>query len=276
MTDRKEEAIKNEDYVKANEEYASEKQLQAQLEFLEEEDILHHSNPDIPLWEVGSIVTGQDIAEIVSSWTNIPVTNMTAEESRVLLALEDKLHERVIGQHDAIVAIARAIRRARVGLKSPNRPIASFFFSGPTGVGKSELAKVPPACPCMPLRICALLNATGPPLLPRPSTSLLSDPAWRGRGALRSSPGHHPQGLNGCVREEDGGPFPMDPPPYHAPRVLLRFSFRQPPPPHPLPLPPLYCICLLGLPPPPPLKQNFGPRPMDPHSLMYSPTNGVP
>jgi ATP-dependent Clp protease ATP-binding subunit ClpC len=141
VTDRKEEAIKNEDYVKANEEYASEKQLQAQLEFLEEEDILHHSNPDIPLWEVGSIVTGQDIAEIVSSWTNIPVTNMTAEESRVLLALEDKLHERVIGQHDAIVAIARAIRRARVGLKSPNRPIASFFFSGPTGVGKSELAK---------------------------------------------------------------------------------------------------------------------------------------
>jgi ATP-dependent Clp protease ATP-binding subunit ClpA len=73
--------------------------------------------------------------------TNIPVTNMTDEESTLLLRLESKLHERVIGQHSAIEAIARAIRRARVGLKNPNRPIASFFFSGPTGVGKSELAK---------------------------------------------------------------------------------------------------------------------------------------
>ncbi len=86
-------------------------------------------------------VTEEEIAFIVSSWTGIPVTKLTEGESDRLLKLEDTLHKRVIGQHSAVVAIAKAIRRARVGLKSPNRPIGSFIFSGPTGVGKTELAK---------------------------------------------------------------------------------------------------------------------------------------
>lgn len=73
--------------------------------------------------------------------TGVPVTKLTEGESERLLKLEDTLHQRVIGQHDAIVAISKAIRRARVGLKSPNRPIGSFIFCGPTGVGKTELAK---------------------------------------------------------------------------------------------------------------------------------------
>jgi ATP-dependent Clp protease ATP-binding subunit ClpC len=73
--------------------------------------------------------------------TGVPVTKLTEGESERLLKLEDTLHERVIGQNDAVVAISKAIRRARVGLKSPNRPIGSFIFSGPTGVGKTELAK---------------------------------------------------------------------------------------------------------------------------------------
>lgn len=86
-------------------------------------------------------VTEEDIAVIVSSWTGVPVTKLTEGESERLVKLEDTLHKRVIGQHSAIEAISKAIRRARVGLKSPNRPIGSFIFSGPTGVGKTELAK---------------------------------------------------------------------------------------------------------------------------------------
>ena len=86
-------------------------------------------------------VTGEDIAQVIAMMTGVPVTKLTEGESERLLRLEDTLHERVIGQHDAIVAISKAIRRARVGLKSPNRPIGSFIFCGPTGVGKTELAK---------------------------------------------------------------------------------------------------------------------------------------
>ncbi|MCA9798322.1 MAG: ATP-dependent Clp protease ATP-binding subunit [Cyanobacteria bacterium HKST-UBA04] len=86
-------------------------------------------------------VVGEDIADIVSSWTGIPVAKLTESESEKLLKMEDILHERVIGQQDAVTAISKAIRRARVGLKNPSRPIGSFIFSGPTGVGKTELAK---------------------------------------------------------------------------------------------------------------------------------------
>lgn len=86
-------------------------------------------------------VGSEDIAEIVAAWTGIPVTQLSETESSSLLQLEDKLHERVIGQNDAINAVAKAIRRARVGLRNLNRPIASFIFCGPTGVGKTELAK---------------------------------------------------------------------------------------------------------------------------------------
>lgn len=86
-------------------------------------------------------VTAEDVAQVVATMTGIPVTKLTEGEGERLLKLEDTLHQRVIGQHEAIVSISKAIRRARVGLKSPNRPVGSFIFSGPTGVGKTELAK---------------------------------------------------------------------------------------------------------------------------------------
>ncbi|MDX2271110.1 MAG: ATP-dependent Clp protease ATP-binding subunit [Cyanobacteriota bacterium] len=87
------------------------------------------------------VVDEEDIAQIVSSWTGVPVSKLTETESNKLLQMEDTLHTRIVGQEEAVRAISRAIRRARVGLKSPNRPIASFIFSGPTGVGKTELTK---------------------------------------------------------------------------------------------------------------------------------------
>ncbi len=87
------------------------------------------------------IVDEEDIAQIVASWTGVPVNKLTESESELLLHLEDTLHQRLIGQEQAVTAVSRSIRRARVGLKNPNRPIASFIFSGPTGVGKTELAK---------------------------------------------------------------------------------------------------------------------------------------
>ncbi|MGQ9512652.1 ATP-dependent Clp protease ATP-binding subunit [Thermodesulfitimonas sp.] len=86
-------------------------------------------------------VTEEDIAEIVASWTGIPVKQLKVEETERLLKLEEVLHQRVVGQDEAVSAVARAIRRARVGLKDPRRPIGSFIFLGPTGVGKTELAK---------------------------------------------------------------------------------------------------------------------------------------
>ena len=86
-------------------------------------------------------VTPEQVAEVVSTMTGIPTTKITEGESQRLLKLENTLHDRVIGQDQAVVALSKAIRRARVGLKSPNRPIGSFIFSGPTGVGKTELAK---------------------------------------------------------------------------------------------------------------------------------------
>ncbi|WNZ26709.1 ATP-dependent Clp protease ATP-binding subunit [Leptolyngbya sp. NK1-12] len=86
-------------------------------------------------------VTADDIAQIAASWSGVPVNKLSESESVMLLHLEDVLHERVIGQEEAVTAVARSIRRSRVGLHSPNRPIASLVFSGPTGVGKTELAK---------------------------------------------------------------------------------------------------------------------------------------
>ena len=87
------------------------------------------------------VVGLNEVASIVSSWTGVPVNKMTQAESELLLHLEDTLHERIIGQSEAVSAVSRAIRRARVGMKDEDRPIASFIFSGPTGVGKTELTK---------------------------------------------------------------------------------------------------------------------------------------
>ncbi len=96
-------------------------------------------NDPIPLQN--PMVSEEDVAHIVASWTGVPVQKLTETESVKLLNMEETLHQRLIGQDEAVKAVSRAIRRARVGLKNPNRPIASFIFSGPTGVGKTELTK---------------------------------------------------------------------------------------------------------------------------------------
>jgi ATP-dependent Clp protease ATP-binding subunit ClpC len=89
----------------------------------------------------GPRVTNEDIAEVVSMWTGVPVKQMATAEKERLLQMEDAIHDRVVGQHEAIEAISKAVRRARAGLKDPKRPIGTFIFLGPTGVGKTELAK---------------------------------------------------------------------------------------------------------------------------------------
>lgn len=94
-------------------------------------------NPD----SLVPVVDEEDIAQIVTSWTGIPVNKLTETESESLMYLEDNLHERIIGQEDAVKAVSKAIRRSRIGLQNPKRPIASFIFAGPTGVGKTELTK---------------------------------------------------------------------------------------------------------------------------------------
>jgi ATP-dependent Clp protease ATP-binding subunit ClpC len=87
------------------------------------------------------MVTENDVSSVISNWTGIPITKISGSESARLLKMEDTLHERIIGQRHAVTAVSKAIRRARVGLRNPNRPIASFIFAGPTGVGKTELTK---------------------------------------------------------------------------------------------------------------------------------------
>src|SRR2546428_306382 len=95
-----------------------------------------------PLAESSTGVVGrEDIEDVVSRWTGVPITSIKEEESQKLLRIEEELHKRIISQDKAIIALARAIRRSRAGLKSPNRPIGSFLFLGPTGVGKTEVAR---------------------------------------------------------------------------------------------------------------------------------------
>ncbi|MEM1312881.1 MAG: ATP-dependent Clp protease ATP-binding subunit [Patescibacteria group bacterium] len=132
----KDEAIRAQKYEKAEQYRAREMEIKAQIAAIAQSK---SSEPDLKLEE--PVVTEDDIAEIVAFWTGIPVTKLTKSESEKLMHMEDTLHSRIIGQEEAVVAVSRAIRRARVGLKNPNRPIASFIFSGPTGVGKTELTK---------------------------------------------------------------------------------------------------------------------------------------
>ena len=130
----KEEAIRNQEFEKASQLRDDEADLKDRIrEMAQKYKEEHEANKPT--------VTAENVAEVISTMTGVPVTKLTEGESERLLKLEDTLHERVIGQHDAVVAISKAIRRARVGLKSPNRPIGSFIFCGPTGVGKTELAK---------------------------------------------------------------------------------------------------------------------------------------
>ncbi len=130
----KEEAIAAQDYEKAAQLRDIEKNYTDQVE-------IERDNWRKQMSVNRGSVTEEDIARVVAGWTGIPVTRLTEDESSRLLRLEEMLHERVVGQDDAVSAVARAIRRSRVGLKDPRRPIGSFLFLGPTGVGKTELCK---------------------------------------------------------------------------------------------------------------------------------------
>lgn len=134
LQQEKEEAINNQNFEKAARIRDEEKKIKEEIE----------SNKI--QWQrkkqASNLVVGYDeIAKIVSDWTGVPVSRMTAEESERLLHLEDLLHKRVVGQDQAVIAVSSAVRRARVGLKDPKKPIGSFIFVGPTGVGKTYLAK---------------------------------------------------------------------------------------------------------------------------------------
>ena len=129
----KEAAIAAQDFEKAAQLRDTEKDYQKQLEA--ERDKRRKSSQE------HRDVTEEDIAAVVSDWTGVPVTRLTEDEGQRLLHMEDTLHKRVVGQDEAVEAVARAIRRGRVGLKDPKRPIGSFLFLGPTGVGKTELCK---------------------------------------------------------------------------------------------------------------------------------------
>lgn len=132
----KESAVKNEEYEKAAQYRKQEEELKRQREAAE---LQRHSKNDKD--ERTAIVTSEDIAKVVAAWTGIPVNQLMEEEAQKLLRMEDELHKRVIGQDEAVKAVSEAVRRARTGLKDPNRPIGSFIFLGPTGVGKTELAR---------------------------------------------------------------------------------------------------------------------------------------
>src|SRR5574344_548312 len=130
----KEDAIRNQEFEKASQLRDEEADMKDKIrEVTQKYKEEHEANKPT--------VTAENVAEVISTMTGVPVTKLTEGEKERLLKLEDTLHKRVIGQHEAVVAISKAIRRARVGLKSPNRPIGSFIFCGPTGVGKTELAK---------------------------------------------------------------------------------------------------------------------------------------
>jgi len=130
----KESAVKLQEFENAARLRSEEKKLESELQKVKEK------------WEKGRRVNKvevmeEDIAEIVSSWTGIPIFSLKEEEAQKLLRMEDELHKRIIGQDEAIISISKAIRRARAGMKNPKRPIGSFIFLGPTGVGKTELAR---------------------------------------------------------------------------------------------------------------------------------------
>ena len=131
---QKEEAIRNQEFETASNLRDEEADLKEKIRELSQK--WREDNE-----ENKPTVTAEQVAQVVSMMTGIPTTKITEGESEKLLKLEETLHKRVIGQEQAVVALSKAIRRARVGLKSPNRPIGSFIFSGPTGVGKTELAK---------------------------------------------------------------------------------------------------------------------------------------
>ncbi len=130
----KEDAISSQEFEKAAKLRDDENKIRTELEEIK---FKKHNSTE----KRNGVVNEENIAEIVSLWTGVPVVKLTEEESERLLKLEDELHKRLVGQHEAVTAVSKAIRRGRVGLKDPKRPIGSFIFSGPTGVGKTELCK---------------------------------------------------------------------------------------------------------------------------------------
>ncbi len=129
---KKDNAIQQQEFAQASALQVHEKELVQKIQLATQNISVLNSSP---------VVDEADIAHVVSAWTGIPVNKLTESESDQLLRMEELLHQRLIGQADAVKAIARSTRRARVGLQNPNRPIASFIFAGPTGVGKTELVK---------------------------------------------------------------------------------------------------------------------------------------
>ncbi|CAM4042439.1 ATP-dependent Clp protease ATP-binding subunit [Veillonella atypica] len=129
----KEAAVTAQEFEKAAEMRDEEKRIEKEIN---DKKKVAKENSDAKL-----VVTDEDIASVVAQWTGIPVSKIAQEESESLLHLEEELHKRVIGQDEAVVAVSKAVRRARAGLKDPKRPIGSFLFLGPTGVGKTELAR---------------------------------------------------------------------------------------------------------------------------------------
>jgi ATP-dependent Clp protease ATP-binding subunit ClpC len=137
----KDSAVRAQDFEKAGSLRDREMELKAQIQAIMT-SAKDTAKAELESGEAGGpVVEEADIANIVAQWTGIPIEKVSSDETERLVKMEEVLHGRVIGQEEAVTAISRAIRRARVGLKNPNRPIASFIFSGPTGVGKSELAK---------------------------------------------------------------------------------------------------------------------------------------
>jgi ATP-dependent Clp protease ATP-binding subunit ClpC len=131
---QKDDAVRAQDFDKAGELRDREMEIKEEIRSISSAKKTEGDSDD-------PFVDSEEIAHIVASWTGVPVNKLTESESEKLLHMEDTLHQRLIGQEDAVKAVSRAIRRARVGLKNPSRPIASFVFSGPTGVGKTELTK---------------------------------------------------------------------------------------------------------------------------------------
>jgi ATP-dependent Clp protease ATP-binding subunit ClpC len=135
----KEECIKEHDFEAAKQLLDHEMEVRTHIRIMKQ-SALTNQKRGFTRHEV-DMVTETDVSDVISNWTGIPVTKITGSESERLLKMEETLHERIIGQKHAVVAVSKAIRRARVGLRNPNRPIASFIFAGPTGVGKTELTK---------------------------------------------------------------------------------------------------------------------------------------